>query len=122
MSRSSQLAARRKRLQHHRGSSHFELLDSLLQLSTARVSLYPSGDWRISLCPSWPNQTGLIGEDDELASISGTQLGHGPGRVGLGGGSTHVELVGDLFVRESGGDEGYDFPLGQSGCRRRCYE
>ena len=64
-----------------------------------------------SFDPPGPDQAGLVGEDDELASGLRAEFGHGAGGVGLGGGDAHVELVGDVFVGQPRGDEGHHFSL-----------
>jgi hypothetical protein len=45
-----------------------------------------------------PHQAGLVGDDDELGAVTGTEFHHGPVDMGLGGQRGNDELVGDLAV------------------------
>jgi hypothetical protein len=45
-----------------------------------------------------PHQAGLVGDDDELGAVTGTEFHHGPVDMGLGGQRGNDELVGDLTV------------------------
>lgn len=67
-------------------------------------------------------ESGLVGGDDELGAVVGVEFGHGSVDVGLHGVRADDEVVGDVVVGQSGGDEGEDFPfaVGQSGDASGC--
>ena len=73
-----------------------------------------------SVCTLWSCARGvdeatLIGDDDELCAVSGAELGEEAGDVALDGGDAEEEMVCDLVVGESFGDEMQDvtFALGE---------
>src|SRR5689334_3867664 len=57
------------------------------------------------------DQAGLVGEDDELGPVAGTELDHRPADVGLGSGGAEHHGLGDLVVGQAMGDQGDHLPL-----------
>ena len=55
--------------------------------------------------PPRGDEAGLVGEDDQLGSVAGSELDHGAGDVGLRGHRADEEAFSDLGVRHPDGDE-----------------
>src|SRR5580692_1759917 len=71
-------------------------------------------------------EAGFVGNDDELGSVSGVELHHGPVDMCLGGGRADDQAFSDVVVGQAGGDQGEDLSLagretGESGgCTGQC--
>jgi hypothetical protein len=69
------------------------------------------------------DESGLVGDDDELRAIVRVEFGHRPGDVCLTGGWADDEVLGDLVVGQPGGNQREDLTLpvgeGREAARRR---
>ncbi len=72
---------------------------------------------RLSLGAPGPNQPGLVREHDDLDAVAQAEFHENASDVALHGRFAEVELVRDLRVRETAGEEAQDFefPLAEVG-------
>src|SRR6476661_10507796 len=82
-------------------------------IAASATLLAPAGPWqrswqrprRSSVRGAGLHEARLVGEDDGLRAVAEVELGEQPGDVGLYGRVPDHEAVGDLGVRQSGGQQ-----------------
>ena len=61
--------------------------------------------------PAGAYQARFVGQDHELGTVPGPELGHGPADVGPGCRRAHIQPFGDLLIGEASGHQGHHLAL-----------